>query len=349
VWIVRASLKFDALNFIQVLSGDPFYVEYYRDAYNRFSPMLTPAERDSAAAMKRKMKDERKRMIGPFLSLVFSANQDESLDDMLKTVRNSEPLKQDLKRANWYSDDGWAAYESVRPELETMLLALKRIGFEKHWTEEIKPGIDNRVSEFQREMPAYNIVPEIERVLGHSIASNTVTVYVVHYTKPHGIRLAGTQFITATDWPMGIAVGTAIHEMMHPPFEDSDPRMDTIYAALRKDKFLMDRVSNHDPNFGYRDLASVVDEDSTQALDQIVSESVKLQGDTNRLDARLRWKRSDDGMHVLAVALYQLMKQEHYPMADGDYTTFLSRMVREGRLSNGNIEKIYNAFYKQTN
>lgn len=347
VWTVKPSLKFDALNFIQILSGDPFYVDYYGEAYKRFSPMLTPAEREAAATMKRHLKDERQRMIGPFLSLVFSANEDESLDDMLTSVRNSERLKQDLKRTGWYSDDSWTAYESVRPQLETMLLALKRIGFKKHWTEEVKPAIERRVAEFEREMPAYNVVPEIERVLGHGIASNVITVYVVHYTKPHGIRLTGTQFITATDWPMGIAVGTAIHEMMHPPFEEQDPRMQAVFTELRKDSFVMDKVSNHDPNFGYRDLSAVVDEDSTQALDQVVSEAVKLQGDRNRADPRARWQRSDGGMHVLAVALYQLMKQEHYPQADKDYTAFLARMVREGKLSDGNVRKLYEGFHEQ--
>ena len=41
-WIVRGSEGLDALSFLSPLSGDPFYLEYYKDAVAQFAPRIPP-------------------------------------------------------------------------------------------------------------------------------------------------------------------------------------------------------------------------------------------------------------------------------------------------------------------
>ena len=41
-WQLKPSLKYDTLCLLNALSGDPYYLEYYRAEYERFHPLFTP-------------------------------------------------------------------------------------------------------------------------------------------------------------------------------------------------------------------------------------------------------------------------------------------------------------------
>src|SRR5438045_3172981 len=71
-WRIQPSFTFDTVCLLNVLTGDPFYVGYYKDEYARFEPQLTPAARAALANLKRKIKDEKKNIISAFLALYFS-------------------------------------------------------------------------------------------------------------------------------------------------------------------------------------------------------------------------------------------------------------------------------------
>src|SRR5437588_3170547 len=75
-WRVEPSFTLDTVCLLNVLTGDPFYVGYYKDEYARFEPQLTPAARAALADLKRKIKDEKKNIISAFLALYFSATDD---------------------------------------------------------------------------------------------------------------------------------------------------------------------------------------------------------------------------------------------------------------------------------
>src|SRR5216684_4133643 len=86
-WRIQPSFTLDTVCFLNVLTGDPFYVGYYKDEYARFEPQLTPAARTALANLKRKIKDENKNIISAFLALYFSATDDRNLSDMLDTLK----------------------------------------------------------------------------------------------------------------------------------------------------------------------------------------------------------------------------------------------------------------------
>ncbi len=105
-WRIEPSFKFDTLCFLGVLTGDPFYVEYYENEYAEFERQLSPPARTSLANLKRKIKDENKNIISAFLTLYFSATDDKTLDDMLKTLKDSERLKKSFKQTPYYNESG---------------------------------------------------------------------------------------------------------------------------------------------------------------------------------------------------------------------------------------------------
>jgi hypothetical protein len=166
-------------------------------------------------------------------------------------------------------------------------------------------------------------------------------VYLLYYSQPHGIKITGTRFLTHYSYPFRIVLRNAIHEMMHPPYDLAhDAGLRASLQSLRNDTFLMDKVEHHNRSFGYNSLEGLEEEDCVQALEQILSEPLGMGGDPHRY-----WKEQDDGIHVLAVALYSLMKQEHFPGGPETFPAFLNRMIQSGALSNGRIEELNRAFF----
>jgi hypothetical protein len=104
----------------------------------------------------------------------------------------------------------------------------------------------------------------------------------------------------------------------------------------------MDKVTRHNRSFGYNSLESYIEENCVRTLDQLVMEKFSL-----ARDPRLRWEEEDEGMHVFAVALYRLMKEEQYPTRGETFRNFLVRSVRGVKLAPGRIRPLYEAFYRQ--
>jgi len=124
-WRIEPSFKFDTLCFLGVLTGDPFYVGYYKKEYAEFEPQLSPPARTSLANLKRKIKHENKNIISTFLTLYFSATDDKTLDYMLKTLKNSERMKKNFKQTPYYSESGWAALRISSRRFENCSFILK--------------------------------------------------------------------------------------------------------------------------------------------------------------------------------------------------------------------------------
>jgi thiol-disulfide isomerase/thioredoxin len=342
-WRVQPSFMLDTICFLNVLTGDPFYVRYYKNDYARFEPQLTPAARAALAGLKRKIKDEKKNIVSAFLALYFSATDDRTLDDLLDTVKDSEGMKKNLKRTTYYNEPGWQLYESVREDLRVVLLFLKEIQFERYWRQNILPKVEAKIAAIRKDLPRYNVICEVERLLGSRLPSSELTVYILNYSQPHGIRVTGPRFLTDAAYPFEIVLRNAVHELMHPPYDlGSDHELKEALDLLREDAFLMDKVNNHNPSFGYNSFEGFVEEDCVQALEQIINEKLGLE-----VEAHRRWKENDDGMHVFAVALYSSMKEENFTGGRETFRDFLIRSIRSGRLKSGSIRASYDSFYSQ--
>jgi hypothetical protein len=342
-WQMEPSFKFDVLCFLNTATGDNYYLNYYQDEYDRFEPKLTPAAKEALANLKRKIKDEEGGIISAFLTLYFSANEDETLEDMIKTVENSEVMQTNLRKTPYYSEDDWQIYESVREDLKTIFLFLNDIQFYSYWEENILPKVKEKITEIEKELPKYNVINQQESHLGFALPSNKITVYMLYYSQPHGIKITGTRFLTDVAWPFEIVLRNAVHEMMHPPYDlPNDPELGEALSLLKEDEFLMDKVLNHNPAYGYNSFEGFIEEDCVQALEQIINEKLEIER-----EAHQRWKESDEGMHVFAVALYNVMKEENYNERGELFQDFLVRMIQSGKLQPGKIKDIYDDFYSE--
>ncbi len=341
-WDLKPSFKFDVLCALNVLSGDPYYLEYYKADYDRLSPLLRSNERAALVNLKRRIKDEHGGIISAQLALFFSATDAESLDDLIRVVKDSSAMRRSLKGTPYYDDESWKVYEESRSDLKVAFHALKRIHFERDWQEHTKPAVEQALGKIAQDLPKYNVIPEVEAVLGVPKSSNRITIFMLYYSEPHGIKITGTRFLTHYSYPFRIVLRNAIHEMMHPPYDLAhDPDLSQGLQSLHSDAFLMDKVEHHDRSYGYNTLEGLEEEDCVQALEQIIAERFGMGGDPH-----LYWKQQDDGIHVLAVALYSLMKQQGFPADHESFPTFLKRMMPA--LSNGHIAELNRAFFSES-
>ena len=164
---------------------------------------------------------------------------------------------------------------------------------------------------------------------------------MLYYSQPHGIKITGTRFLTDEAWPFEIVLRNAVHEMMHPPYDLAhDKELQKAFSQLQTDSLLADKLANHNPDFGYNTFDGFMEEDCVQALEQVINEKFKV-----AVDPRKRWKASDDGMHVFAVALYSVMKEENFGNGAQSFRDFLVKMINNGKLSSGKIKPLYDKFY----
>ena len=342
-WAVEPSLKYDALCALNLLSGDPFYLKFYQADYDRLAPRLTPAEKSEFVAVKKVIKNRNKGIVSADLTLILSVEPGETLDNLLAALGRPNEIRERLQATPYYTPANFAEFMEVRPHVIGAIRAMKRIGFEEDWAKNIRPQIAARVPEVQAQLEKYNIVPQQERVLGHRLAGNRIEVYLLYYSQPHGIKITGTRFLTHFEYPFNIVLHNAVHEMMHPPYSLNDPRTQAAVESLRQDAFLMDKVKHHNPSFGYNDFEGFVEEDCVQALEQMITQSMGLKD-----DEQAYWRRQDDGMHVLAIALYELMKRGEFAPRES-FSTFFQRMVATGELSNRRLIELNREFYAEPN
>ena len=132
-WQLKPSLKYDALCLLNALTGDPYYLDYYKAEYDHFHPLFRPEEQAAFGQLKHVIKDEGHGIVSAKLALYYSAVDDETLPEMIRTAHDSRAMEAVLRKTSYWSADGWQNYESSRPALEVALRALDRVGFPAYW------------------------------------------------------------------------------------------------------------------------------------------------------------------------------------------------------------------------
>jgi hypothetical protein len=250
-------------------------------------------------------------------------------------------MRERLKRSAYHSEGGSRLFESVRGDVRAGLLFLKEAGFEDYWRRSVLPGVAARAAAFAEGLSRHDVIGEVEGRLGFRLSSDFVDVYVLHFARPHGIRLTGARIVTDGSYPLEVFLRLTVHELLHPPFRlAQDKELKRSLDALRADAFLMEKVARHNPSFGYNSFESFVEEDCVRALEQVISERLGFAA-----DARRRWAEEDGGIHVLAVVLYELMRRDGYCGRREVFGDFLLRSLRAGSLAPGKIKAVHDSFY----
>jgi hypothetical protein len=182
----------------------------------------------------------------------------------------------------------------------------------------IKPRLEERAAVFGPALAGRDIVPLQEKMLGFRLKDPSITVFLVHFTRPHGIKVTGNRFLTSAELGPEIVLRTAIHEMMHPPFDTADPALWAAVEPIRVHPLVVDRLEHHDPSFGYNTFEGLLEEGVVKTLDQFIAERLGI-----AVPAAERWRTNDRGLHVIAAALYEVMREDRYEETGGNAAAYL--------------------------
>ena len=327
-WNVRGSEGFDALSFLGPLSGDPFYLSHYEEEVAEFAPRMSAPAMTTLKALKRRA-DQAKILFSPFLDVRFSAGPDSSIDDLLASAADPDRRLLPGFRSSPYWDEGdddWVQFKAALPALATVLEGLKQAGFTDFRNRMIAPK-RRRIAALQEKLAGFDPIAGAESYTGRNF-DPTIEIILLQFNKPHGIKVLGQRFLSAIEWSDDVHIRTAGHEILHPPVDMTGAAAKSALLILKRNALLQRIVREHDPKFGYNSIEGIFDEDLTSAIDQLIAERNGV-----ARDPKERWRNVDGGMHVLAAALYGLMKQDGYARTGGNLEQWLLTQAQSGTLA----------------
>jgi hypothetical protein len=326
-WQVTSSEGLDAICFLGPLSGKPFYTRYYEKELAAFRPGF-PASAQAALDTCQKAADAAGALLAPDLCTLFSGAPVATLDDVLASFDDPERrLLKPIRSSPYWDEDQWKGFLQLRPTLRQVFQGLKDANFPAFREQYVGSQFATRVPALTARLGSVDIIAEQERLLGRKLDPG-VEIVLVWFSKPHGTRIQGQRFLNAADYGDDLIIRIAAHEILHPPFPMDGPVAKAALEVLAKDNLLTRIVAEHDPSFGYTSLDGVLNEDTVQALDQIISERLGV----GRPPAQ-RWKDADDGMHVLAAGLYGMLKTEGYDRTGGNIARWMANAAKTGKLA----------------
>ncbi len=183
-----------------------------------------------------------------------------------------------LKKAHCtYTVEERTNFMLCKDDLKTVMNFLITSDFAGYWEKNILPKVVKNIDEIVNEGIAnYDIVPEIEKYLGHKLGEDQIILYLIYFAKPHGMKIAGTQYITDISNDFEAILANAIHEMMHPPFSAENPRFTAARAKLVDDAFFQKNFANRNASYGYPTYEGFLEENCADALEVVIREKFDL-------------------------------------------------------------------------
>ncbi len=333
-WRVRSSEGLDALLLLGAASGDVMQAEEYPEEIAWTRARLSPEALAALAQLDQALRVGAGRLTGPTLVNFFSAGPSDTVAEVIASAEDpARYLRPGMEaQPDWDEEDYTQALQFL-PLVATALRSLDAAGFSQ-WRQQTQgAAIEEGVARVRAAVEGYDVISENQRFLARRLDPE-IEILILAFCKPYGIRIKGQRFISHYSWDAGVQLRTAGHEIFHAPYDEDDWRLWARLARLRADPWMNSIVANHDPRFGYNSFEGIVNEDSTQALDQIVAERLGVSR-----APRERWRQSDGGMHMLAAALYHAMKEDGYDRRGGDYSEWLSSALDRGMLTPEQVQR----------
>jgi hypothetical protein len=334
-WKVRTSLGFDAIAFLGPLSGAELYQHFYAADAKAFAPLLSAEVRESIRALWARAEAEGFGLLGPNLQVLLSTGgNDASIATILTALRTPEQsILPAYKASRYWSESDWAWFSKATPTLISIFSAMESANFAAFRAART-PGLETRVSDLQRALDGFDVISWQKKLSGREF-DPLIEVVLLQFAKPHGIKVQGQTFLQAIDYDTATTVRIAAHEMLHPPFDKDGAAVRAALEVLGRDPLITKIVREHDPKWGYTTLDGMLDEDLVQALDQMISEAIGVA--RNPAD---RWRKSDDGIHVIAGGLYGLLREDRWAERGGSIEKWLHQAAIDGRLDADNFHRV---------
>jgi hypothetical protein len=333
-WSVTRAAGMDAILLIGAAGGDLMQADIYPDEIAWVRDNVSPEGLAAIDAVDARLRGEFGILTGPSMAYFFSANDVTTLEDVIASARNPDArLRPRLMTSPHWDADEYAGAMQLMPSILTALEALQAAGYTDWYEANFAAGVDAGIATNLAAVAPYDLIAEQANLLGRTLDPQ-IEILIAHFSQPYGIRIMGQRFVAWHGWDAVIQLRVAAHEIFHPPFDPNDAALADALRELRADPWMSSIVEDHDPQYGYNSFMGVINEDSTQALDQIVADRLGFAQDPGE-----RWRGSDGGMHMLAAALYQAMNEDGFAETGGVYSDWLKTALVDGVLSPAEVRR----------
>ncbi|MEE2526875.1 hypothetical protein V0U79_10880 [Hyphobacterium sp. HN65] len=327
-WSVTRAEGMDAILLIGAAGGDVMQADIYPDEIAWVRENVSAEGLAAIDAIDQRLRQEIGVLTGPSMAYFFSANDVGSLEDVIASARDPRGrLMPALMTSPHWDEQQFASAERLMPTLLTAFEALQAAGFSDWYEDNFAAGVQAGIATNLAAVSPYDLISEQANLLGRELDPQ-IEILIANFSQPYGIRIMGQRFVAYQGWSPAIQLRVAAHEIFHPPFDPNDADLFAQLANLESDPWMISIVEDHDPQYGYRTFSGVINEGSTQALDQIVADRLGFAQDPGE-----RWRNSDGGMHMFAAAAYHAMIEDGFAETGGVYSDWLKSALERGLLS----------------
>ena len=333
-WRVRGSEALDAVAFLGPLSGRDLYRTHYAADADAFLPALPAPVRADILRLWAEAEQSGFGLFWPVLASVLSGARPETLDDLIAVLADpAARILPSYRASTMWEEPAWTWFAANAPRIRALFTAFREAGF-VNFRRERTAGLAGQIRDTARSLAGYDVIRLQEKLTGRGF-DPVIEVVLLQWSKPHGVKVQGQTFLQSGDYNSAITVRIAAHEMLHPPFPMDGPAARAALEVLGRDPLITRIVRDHDPQWGYTTLDGLLNEDVCEALDQLISEALGVA--RNPAD---RWRRADDGMHVLAAGLYGLLRQDRWIETGGSIERWLAEAAAQGRLAPATLHPV---------
>jgi len=344
-WKVTYSYKYDLASFCNLFSKSENLIDLHREGYERFEDIIDarPDFIELAQQMLEGGFDPRVVLVSAFDLIEHDGHDVEKLSSIIddeekrKRFHDYYVIEEQL-----ISEDVWKNLESILPLLSKMAKYVHKNGFLSYWKERCKPKLDKRREELQEQVSKYDVLGEINKLLGrdHRLPSDKVTLYLSQFSAPFGTKLYDQSFLADARWGIEEIVPIALHELIHPPFSRS--KIGCIAECLKDDDLFKEAYDGQSNETTYNTHLRFLEEHLTEGAHVYLAEKFGL------IESPLEYfVKHDNGSHVVSVLVYDYLKNGGMRDVDS-FEEAVDNMIEKCLLQSGNLYKEYRRIYDET-
>ncbi len=343
-WKFEKSYKYEALTLLNILTEDPYLNELYPEEKKYWSEKIDKNIKKDIEKIYSEIKGKGKQIVSAILSYYLSTiecNDSETIIDVLKNRKDE--LYKNAEEIENLNDNNWKYIENIIPNLIRYFKFLDDNKFSDYLKKNIFSSIEDEINKNEKYFidNPMDIIGELTELLGKPF-DEEIILYVVHFSRPHAIRLSKNSLITIADKPIELSVYIAVHEMIHTPYK-INKIIRNYFEELSSDSFFNMKFLNRNKNYGYNTISDYFDENATRAADHYISSKFNIFSNIEEYvsgDFRKRFRKQDDGMHILSPIIFYYLNRD-FSKFPGYYQDFLEKLIIDKKITAGNIEREY--------
>jgi hypothetical protein len=298
-FVVTSSSNLDIINLLNVLTGDELYTSRHAEAYDHFAPRLSAESRkriDQAVEL------NGGPMLSPLVTLYISAVPGFERLPLVALMQDGARLSKHFAQTPYYDADELENQISIVAVLAPVVDELLALGFRQYWEQKhARRALWKRRDAIREFATRYQLSESVATLLG-SDPVERLTLYLCAFIAPHGVKLVGPRYMNDVRYDNDIMLGTAIHELFHPPYsyECIKPHID----RLAEDPLIQHAFSMLDPRYGYNSMSGFIEEMVVEAMGIHTCWKLGLEPEPLKYFAE-----HDGGTHKLSPILFEAFER----------------------------------------